>query len=132
MDGAQSGPFADEVKRGGAGGGCAPKLLECTVLAVMPGLVPGIHDLNTAEWKEFVDARDEPGHDGQRDRSDRNSIQAPQDPHPSHPPNTAFSSAMKARARCDRPAPLGGRPCFSSAVISPKVRAWPSGWNIGS
>jgi hypothetical protein len=29
----------------------------------MPGLVPGIHDWNTAP-KEFVDARDKPGHDG--------------------------------------------------------------------
>ena len=29
---------------------------------VMPGLVPGIHDLNSAD-NEFVDARDKPGHD---------------------------------------------------------------------
>ena len=29
---------------------------------------------------------------------------------------------MKARARCDRPLPRGGKPCFSSLDISPKVR----------
>ena len=28
----------------------------------MPGLEPGIHDLNTT-LKEFVDGRDKPGHD---------------------------------------------------------------------
>ena len=39
---------------------------------------------------------------------------------------------QKARARCDRPCPRGGRPCFSSEVISPKVRSCPSGRNIGS
>jgi len=32
-------------------------------LSVMPGLVPGIHDLTIA-FEEFVDARDKPGHDG--------------------------------------------------------------------
>jgi hypothetical protein len=31
----------------------------------MAGLVPAIHDLTTA-LREFVDARDKPGHDGRR------------------------------------------------------------------
>src|SRR5262249_30835363 len=44
----------------------------------------------------------------------------------------ACASIRKARARGERPNPGGGRPCFSSALISPKVRAWPSGRNIGS
>jgi hypothetical protein len=30
--------------------------------SVMPGLVPGIHDMKTA-IRIFVDARDKPGHD---------------------------------------------------------------------
>jgi hypothetical protein len=29
---------------------------------VMPGLVPGIHDLKQSHWKN-VDGRDKPGHD---------------------------------------------------------------------
>ncbi len=46
--------------------------------------------------------------------------------------SSACESFRKARARCDRPRPRGGKACFSSAVISAKVRAWPSGWKIGS
>jgi hypothetical protein len=30
---------------------------------VMPGLVPGIHDLKQSHWKKNVDGRDKPGHD---------------------------------------------------------------------
>ncbi|MNL37831.1 hypothetical protein D3C87_1600040 [compost metagenome] len=45
----------------------------------------------------------------------------------------ASASAWKARARCDRPGePSAGMPCFSCAVISPKVLPWPSGWKTGS
>jgi hypothetical protein len=34
-----------------------------TTLSVMPGLVPGIHDLLTSASKQDVDGRDKPGHD---------------------------------------------------------------------
>jgi len=30
----------------------------------MPGLVPGIHDLNLELGEQDVDGRDKPGHDG--------------------------------------------------------------------
>src|SRR5690606_34136885 len=51
-----------------------------------------------------------------------------------HASNSALASSAKARVRCDRPSPSGPppRPCFSSEVISPKVRSPPSGRNIGS
>ena len=44
----------------------------------------------------------------------------------------AFEKVTKARARCDRAGVVADQPCFSAEVISPKVRSWPSGWNIGS
>lgn len=45
----------------------------------------------------------------------------------------AWANFWNALARCDRARdPSGGRPCFSPAVISPKVRAWPSGMKMGS
>ncbi|GJE60415.1 hypothetical protein MPOCJGCO_2527 [Methylobacterium trifolii] len=45
----------------------------------------------------------------------------------------ARAKSTKARARCERALPLcQSTPCFSSAVISPKVRACPSGRKIGS
>ena len=45
----------------------------------------------------------------------------------------AWANFWKALARCDRASdPSGGMPCFSSALISPKVRAWPSGLKMGS
>jgi hypothetical protein len=36
--------------------------------AVMPGLVPGIHVLGNPR-REYVDGRDEPGHDGIKPRN---------------------------------------------------------------
>ena len=43
---------------------------------------------------------------------------------PACPPRQARAKIGKARARCDKPGePSLGKPCFSSAVISPKVRA---------
>ena len=56
-----------------------------------------------------------------------------QDDQPRHAqPRHASASFKKARARCDRPWPFGGKPCFSSLGISPNVRACPSGKKIGS
>ena len=45
----------------------------------------------------------------------------------------ARASFWNARARCDSASELSrGRPCFSSALISPKLRSRPSGTKIGS
>jgi hypothetical protein len=35
-------------------------------MSVMAGLVPAIHDLLCCDTKKDVDARDKPGHDGER------------------------------------------------------------------
>jgi hypothetical protein len=43
-------------------GGC-PSDAALASMLVMPGLGPGIHDLNTTEEKEVVDGRAKPGHD---------------------------------------------------------------------
>src|SRR5574337_59148 len=43
------------------------------------------------------------------------------------------ASIWNARARCDKASePSAGMPCFSSALISPKVRSCPSGVKHGS
>ncbi len=54
---------------------------------------------------------------------------------PAHDAGAESRSAKsrKARARCESGAPAPGfQPCFSSALISPKVRECPSGRKIGS
>ena len=47
-------------------------------------------------------------------------------------PRHASASLGNARARCDRPLPSAAGRASPRADISPKVRAWPSGRNIGS
>ncbi len=43
------------------------------------------------------------------------------------------ASFWNARARCDKAGePSAGRAFFSAAIISPNVRVWPSGRNMGS
>jgi hypothetical protein len=45
----------------------------------------------------------------------------------------ARANFWNARARCDKAVePSAGIPCFSSELISPKVRPWPSGRKMGS
>jgi hypothetical protein len=47
--------------------------------------------------------------------------------------NRVPASFWNARARCDKAGePSAGRAFFSAAIISPKVRVWPSGRKMGS